>query len=391
MLLFSIALVMLSGLLLGEAAGKLRLPKLTGMITAGILLGSLGWLDSSLMDISADLRKVALLIILTRAGLNLELSDLKKCGRPALMMTCVPACCKMTGVILLGQPLLGLSFPEAATLGAVLAAVSPAVVVPRMLRLIDEKRGTAKAIPQMIMAGASMDDVFVIVMFSVFSGLCAGGDVSVLSIVNIPVSIILGVAAGAVCGYLLAVLFEKIHMRDSVKVMLMLSISFLLVTLENVLPDYIGFSGLVAVMAAGIFLRRKSPERAVRVSAKYSRLWTAAEIMLFVLVGAEVDPAAAGNIWLPMLGVILGALVFRSAGVLICMLKTRLDLRERLFCVFAYMPKATVQAAIGGVPLAMGLSCGSIVLSGTVLAILVTATVGAFLIDLTAPRLLKKE
>ena len=236
-----------------------------------------------------------------------------------------------------------------------------------------------------------MDDVFVIVMFSVFSGLCAGGDVSVLSIVNIPVSIILGVAAGAVCGYLLAVLFEKIHMRDSVKVMLMLSISFLLVTLENVLPDYVGFSGLVAVMAAGIFLRRKSPERAVRVSAKYSRLWTAAEIMLFVLVGAEVDPAAAGNIWLPMLGVILGALVFRSAGVLLCMLKTRLSLSERLFCVFAYMPKATVQAAIGGVPLAMGLSCGSIVLSGAVLAILVTATVGAFLIDLTAPRLLKKE
>lgn len=390
-MLLSAALVLLSGLILGEIAGKLRLPKLTGMIAAGIILGSLGWLAPEFMAISADLRKIALIIILTRAGLNLELSDLKKCGRPALLMSFVPAGCEMIGVTLLAMPLLGLNVTEAAMMGSVLAAVSPAVVVPKMLRLMEEKRGTGKQIPQMILAGASMDDVFVIVMFSVFSGLCAGGEVSALSIVNIPVSIVLGAAAGIVCGLMLALLFGKLHMRDSIKVVILLSVSFLLVTLENSLPEWIGFSGLVAVMTSGIALRWKAPERAIRVSAKYSRLWTAAELLLFVLVGAEVDVTSVGGIWLPVLGVIFGALMFRFAGVFLCMLGTKLKFRERLFCMIAYMPKATVQAAIGGVPLAMGLSCGATVLSGAVLAILVTATLGAFLIDLTAPRLLAKE
>ena len=390
-MLLSAALVLLSGLILGEIAGKLRLPKLTGMIAAGIILGSIGWLAPEFMAISADLRKIALIIILTRAGLNLELSDLKKCGRPALLMSFVPAGCEMIGVTLLAMPLLGLNVTEAAMMGSVLAAVSPAVVVPKMLRLMEEKRGTGKQIPQMILAGASMDDVFVIVMFSVFSGLCAGGEVSALSIVNIPVSIVLGAAVGVGCGLLLALLFGKLHMRDSVKVVILLSVSFLLVTLENSLPDWIGFSGLVAVMTSGIALRWKAPERAIRVSAKYSRLWTAAELLLFVLVGAEVDVNSVGGIWLPVLGVIFGALLFRFAGVFLCMLGTRLKFRERLFCMIAYMPKATVQAAIGGVPLAMGLSCGATVLSGAVMAILVTATLGAFLIDLTAPRLLTKE
>ena len=390
-MLLSAALVLLSGLILGEIAGKLRLPKLTGMIAAGIILGSLGWLAPEFMAISADLRKIALIIILTRAGLNLELSDLKKCGRPALLMSFVPAGCEMIGVTLLAMPLLGLNVTEAAMMGSVLAAVSPAVVVPKMLRLMEEKRGTGKQIPQMILAGASMDDVFVIVMFSVFSGLCAGGEVSAISIVNIPVSIVLGAAAGIVCGLMLALLFGKLHMRDSIKVVILLSVSFLLVTLENSLPEWIGFSGLVAVMTSGIALRWKAPERAIRVSAKYSRLWTAAELLLFVLVGAEVDVTSVGGIWLPVLGVIFGALMFRFAGVFLCMLGTKLKFRERLFCMIAYMPKATVQAAIGGVPLAMGLSCGATVLSGAVLAILVTATLGAFLIDLTAPRLLTKE
>ncbi len=368
-MLLSIALILIFGLALGELAGLLRLPKLTGMIAAGILLGSLGWLDPALLGISADLRKIALIIILTRAGLNLELSDLKKCGRPALLLSFVPAACEIVGVTLLAQLLLGLDIAEAATMGSVLAAVSPAVIVPKMLKLMEEKRGTDKQIPQMILAGASMDDVFVIVMFSVFSGLCAGGEVSAFSIVNIPVSILLGAAMGAVCGVL----------------------AFLLVTLEDLLPDYIGFSGLVAVMTAGIALRQREPERAVRISAKYSKLWTAAELMLFVLVGAEVDLNSIGGIWLPVLGVILGALAFRCAGVFLCLLRTRLCLKERLFCMLAYTPKATVQAAIGGVPLAMGLACGNVILSGAVLAILVTATAGAFLIDLTAPRLLKKE
>lgn len=390
-MLFSAALVLLSGLILGEIAGKLRLPKLTGMIAAGIILGSLGWLAPEFMAISADLRKIALIIILTRAGLNLELSDLKKCGRPALLMSFVPAGCEMIGVTLMAMPLLGLNVTEAAMMGSVLAAVSPAVVVPKMLRLMEEKRGTGKQIPQMILAGASMDDVFVIVMFSVFSGLCAGGEVSALSIVNIPESIVLGAAAGIGCGLLLALLFGKLHMRDSIKVVILLSVSFLLVTLENSLPEWIGFSGLVAVMTSGIALRWKSPERAIRVSAKYSRLWTAAELLLFVLVGAEVDVTSVGGIWLPVLGVISGALMFRFAGVFLCLLGTKLNFRERLFCMIAYMPKATVQAAIGGVPLAMGLSCGATVLSGAVLAILVTATLGAFLIELTAPRLLTQE
>jgi NhaP-type Na+/H+ or K+/H+ antiporter len=387
-MLLSIALILIFGLALGELAGLLRLPKLTGMIAAGILLGSLGWLDPALLGISADLRKIALIIILTRAGLNLELSDLKKCGRPALLLSFVPAACEIVGVT---QLLLGLDIAEAATMGSVLAAVSPAVIVPKMLKLMEEKRGTDKQIPQMILAGASMDDVFVIVMFSVFSGLCAGGEVSAFSIVNIPVSILLGAAVGAVCGVLMALLFRKLHMRDSVKVILVMSLAFLLVTLEDLLPDYIGFSGLVAVMTAGIALRQREPERAVRISAKYSKLWTAAELMLFVLVGAEVDLNSIGGIWLPVLGVILGALAFRCAGVFLCLLRTRLCLKERLFCMLAYTPKATVQAAIGGVPLAMGLACGNVILSGAVLAILVTATAGAFLIDLTAPRLLKKE
>ena len=385
-MLLSFALILLCGLILGELAGLLRLPKLTGMLAAGILLGSLGWLDPTTLGISPVLRRIALLLILTRAGLNLELSDLKKCGRPALMMSFVPASCEILGAVLLAPPLLGLSTIEAAVMGAVLGAVSPAVVVPKMLKLMEEKYGTDKLIPQMILAGASSDDVFVIVMFSVFCGLCTGGELSALTLVNIPVSIILGAAAGALCGILLAVLFSKLHMRDSVKVIIMLSVSFLLVTLEDSLPEYIGFSGLVAVMAAGIALRQKAPERAVRLSAKYSKLWAAAEIMLFVLVGAEVDVSSVGGIWL-----IFGALIFRSAGVFLCLIGTKLRLKERLFCMIAYMPKATVQAAIGGVPLAMGMACGQTVLSGAVMAILVTATLGAFLIERTYKVLLSRQ
>lgn len=390
-MLLSAALILIFGLILGETAGKLRLPKLTGMLAAGIILGALGWLDPKLTGISAELRRIALIIILTRAGLNLELADLKKCGRPALLMSFVPASLEIFGVTLLAHFLLGLGFAEAALMGTVLGAVSPAVIVPKMLKLMSEKRGTDKLIPQMILAGASIDDVFVIVMFSVFTGLCSGGEVSALSIVNIPLSIVLGAAFGALCGILLAMAFRRIHLGDSVKVVILMSLSFLLVSLEDSLPEYIGFSGLVAVMACGIALRQKSPERAARVSAKYSKLWTAAEIMLFVLVGAQVNISAAADIWLPVLGVIFGALLFRFAGVFLCMIKTRLNLRERFFCMIAYMPKATVQAAIGGVPLAMGLSCGDTILAGAVVAILVTATLGAFLIEFTAKRLLSRQ
>lgn len=385
-MLLSFALILLSGFILGELFGKLRLPKLTGMIAAGIALGSLGLLDESLLAISAELRKIALIIILLRAGINLKLSDLKKIGRPAALMCFVPACFEMAGTVLLAPPLLGMSLTEAAVMGAVLAAVSPAVIVPKMLKLMEEQRGTDKLIPQMVLAGASMDDVFVIVMFSVFAGIEQGGKASVMSIVNIPLAIVLGASAGAVCGVLLALVFRKIHIRDSAKVIILMSIAFLLTALEDAVSGYVGFSGLVAVMAAGLFCNLKAPEPAARVSAKLNKLWCCAEIVLFVLVGAAVDLSAAAAAGLGALALIAGALVFRSAGVFVCLIGTKLSLRERVFCVFAYIPKATVQAAIGGVPLAMGMACGQKVLSVAVIAILVTATLGAALIEFFGKR-----
>lgn len=390
-MLLSIALILLSGFILGELFGKLRLPKLTGMIAAGLMLGSLGLLDESLLGISAELRKIALIIILMRAGINLKLSDLKKIGRPAALMCFVPACFEMAGTMLLAPPLLGLSLTEAAVMGAVLAAVSPAVIVPKMLKSMEEKRGTDKLIPQMILAGASMDDVFVIVMFSVFTGLEQGGKISAMSIINIPLSIILGAAVGAVCGIILSLVFGKIHIRDSAKVIILMSAAFLLTSLEDAVAGFVGFSGLVAVMAAGIAYNLRSPVPAARVSAKLNKLWCCAEIVLFVLVGAAVDLSAAAEAGLAALALIGGALVFRAAGVLVCVIGTKLTLKERLFCVFAYLPKATVQAAIGGVPLAMGMACGMKVLSVAVIAILLTATLGAALIDIFSKKWLAKE
>lgn len=390
-MLLSIALVLLAGFLLGELFGKLRLPKLTGMIAAGIALGSLGLLDEKLLGISAELRKIALLIILLRAGMNLKLSDLKKIGRPAALLCFVPACFEMAGTVLLAPKLLGLSVSEAAVMGAVLAAVSPAVIVPKMLKLMEERRGTDKLIPQMILAGASIDDVFVIVMFSVFSKAEQGGDFSPIALLNIPLSIVLGAAAGAVTGLLLALLFGKIHIRDSAKVIVVLGTAFLLTSAEDLLGGRVGFSGLVAVMAAGLFMGVKAQEQTKRVSEKFGRLWCGAEIVLFVLVGAAVDIGAAAEAGLNALLLIFGALLLRSLGVFVCLIATNLSARERVFCAFAYLPKATVQAAIGGVPLAMGMACGQKVLSVAVIAILVTATLGAALIEFFGKRWLVQE
>lgn len=390
-MLLSLALILLSGFVLGELFGKLRLPKLTGMIAAGIALGSLGLLDESLLGISAELRKIALIIILMRAGINLKLSDLKKIGRPAALMCFVPACFEMAGTLLLAPPLLGMSLSEAAVMGAVLAAVSPAVIVPKMLKLMEEHRGTDKLIPQMVLMGASMDDVFVIVMFSVFTSLEQGGKISAMSILNVPLSIILGAAVGAVCGVLLSVVFGKIHIRDSAKVIVLMSVAFLLTSLEDAVSGYVGFSGLVAVMAAGLAYNLKAPVPAARVSAKLNKLWCCAEIVLFVLVGAAVDLGAAVQAGAGALALIGGAALFRAAGVFVCMIGTKLNIKERLFCVFAYLPKATVQAAIGGVPLAMGMACGQKVLSVAVIAILVTATLGAALIEVFGKRWLAVE
>lgn len=391
-MLLSLALIFLCGLALGGIFRKLHLPQLLGMLLTGILLGPyvLNLLDGSILGISADLRQIALIIILTRAGLNLDLEDLKKVGRPAALLCFVPAAFEIAGMLLLAPRLLGISLLEAAVMGTVVAAVSPAVVVPGMLKLMEEGYGTKKSIPQMIMAGASVDDVFVIVLFTSFTGLAGGGGISVWDFVRIPVSILLGLAGGILCGMLLVVFFRKVHMRDSVKVIIILSLSFLLVTLEHALTGIVGFSGLLAVMSMGIALQKGRKEAAVRLSAKYSKLWVAAELLLFVLVGAAVDIPYAFKAGAAAAAVILGVLVFRMLGVLICLLGTELNRKEKLFCMFAYMPKATVQAAIGSVPLAMGLACGNIVLTVAVLAILITAPAGAFLIEFTYKRFLSR-
>lgn len=388
-MLTSLAFIFLLGMFLGQLCEKLRLPALTGYVVAGLILGGVrggALLAPSLMAISPDLRKLALVIILLRAGLTLNLADLKKVGRPAVLLCFVPASFEILGCVLLAPVLLGLSRLEAAVLGAVIAAVSPAVIVPRMISLIEKKRGTEHAIPQMILAGASVDDVFVIVLFTAFCTMLSGGTVSALSFVRVPVAIVLGALAGLLLGKALARFFNWYHLRDSGKVLLFLALSFLLVAAEDISP--LPFSGLLAVMATGIGYLSDDRARAERLSAKFNRLWVAAELLLFVLVGAAVDLkyAFAAGIFAVLL--ILLALVFRMAGVGISIAGTPLTRRERLFTAIAYTPKATVQAAIGGVPLAMGFACGETVLTVAVISILLTAPLGAFIIDHTAERLL---
>ena len=392
-MLTSLALIFLFGLIFGALFQKLRLPPLLGMLIVGIVLGpyALNWLDDSLLSISADLRQIALIIILTRAGLNLNISDLKKVGRPAILMCFLPACFEILGMLVLAPPLLHISYLDAAIMGAVVGAVSPAVIVPKMLRLMEEGYGTKKSIPQLILAGASVDDVFVIVLFSSFTGLAKGESLSPWRFAEIPISILLGVLLGAALGLALAFFFQKVHVRDSVKVLLLLSFSFLLVALEDALEGIVPISGLIAVMSLGIALQRKRDIVARRLSLKFSKLWVAAELLLFVLVGATVDLHYAYAAGLSAVILIFGVLLFRMAGVWVCLFKTKLLFKERLFCVLAYMPKATVQAAIGSVPLSMGLSCGNIVLTVAVLAILITAPLGAFLIDLTYKKLLSRD
>lgn len=389
-MLLSIALMLLTGMAAGWLCGKLKLPRLLGMILTGILLGPyvLDLVDSSLLGISADIRKIALIIILTRAGLTLNIEDLKKVGRPAVLMCFLPATAELLGMILLAPKLLGLSILESAILGAVVAAVSPAVVVPKMLRLIEEGYGTEQGIPQLILAGASVDDVFVIVLFTTFTGLAQGQGISAMSFVNVPVSILLGIGLGGLLGFLLAKFFEKVHIRDSAKVLILLSVFFVLVTVEDRMTTVITFSALIAVMFTGISLQKYRKTVAQRLSVKFNKLWVGAEILLFVLVGTTVNIRYAASAGAGMIILIGAVLCFRMVGVFLCLLGTKLTMRERLFCMFAYTPKATVQAAIGGIPLAMGLSCGNIVLTVAVLAILITAPLGAFLIDVTYKRFL---
>lgn len=391
-MLTSLAWIFLCGAALGALARRLYLPPLCGMLLAGILLGSYGLqaLDGSLLAVSADLRQLALIIILTRAGLSLRVDDLRRVGRPAVLLCFVPALCEIAGVLLLAPPLLGVTTLEAAVLGTVLAAVSPAVIVPRMLRLMDEGLGVRQSIPQMLLAGASVDDVFVIVLFTSCTSLAAGGSASPLALMHIPTAIVLGIAGGWLCGAALGRAFDRWRLRDSMKVVLVISISFLLVALDGRLTGPVGFSGLLAIMGLGVALQRVRPQTAQRLSAKYDRLWVAAELLLFVLVGAAVDPRYAAACGLPAVLLIAGALLVRMAGVFLCLLGTSLRGRERLFCMLAYCPKATVQAAIGAIPLSMGLSCGHTVLTVAVLAILITAPLGAFAIDLTSRRWLRR-
>lgn len=391
-MLLSISLILIFGMAMGWLCKKIKLPGLIGMLLTGIVLGPyvLNLLDDSILNISSDLRKIALIIILTRAGLSLDLSGMKKIGRPAIMMCFVPASFELLGIVLLAPRLMGVSLLEAAVMGAVLAAVSPAVVVPRMVKLMDEGYGVKKGIPQLILAGASVDDVYVIVLFSTFVGMMQGKEASIIKFINIPVSILLGIAIGFAFGLILAYFFKKVHIRDTSKVIIILSLSFLLVAIEDKLTTAITFSALIAIMFMGIGLQQKRKEVAERISAKYGKLWVAAEIFLFVLVGATVNIDYLGNIGIKALAVIVGALLFRMLGVFVCLLGTELDKKEKLFTMLAYAPKATVQAAIGGIPLALGLSCGDTVLTVAVLAIVFTAPLGAFAIDSTYKKLLNK-
>lgn len=391
-MLLSISLILILGMFMGWICQKIKLPSLLGMLITGIVLGPyvLNLLDDSILGISAELRKIALIIILTRAGLGLDLSGLKKIGRPAVLMCFVPASFELIGMILLAPKLMGLTVLEAAIMGAVLAAVSPAVVVPRMVKLMDEGYGVNEGIPQLILAGASVDDVYVIVLFSTFVGMMQGEGASILKFVNIPISIFLGIAIGLLIGVLLAYFFKKMHIRDTSKVLIILSISFLLVVMEDKLSTPITFSALIAIMFIGIGLQKKRKTVAKRLSVKYGKLWVAAEVFLFVLVGATVNIGYLGKVGVKALIVIIGALVFRMFGVFVCLLGTSLKRKERLFTMLAYTPKATVQAAIGGIPLALGFTCGDLVLTVAALAIVLTAPLGAFAIDLSYKKLLNR-
>lgn len=398
-MLASLSLIFLVGLAMGAICQKLKMPRIIGMLVTGIVLGPyvLDFLDPSILSVSSELRKLALIIILLKAGLSLDLKDLKKAGRPAILMSFVPATCEIAGYILFAPLLLGINRIEAAVMGAVLGAVSPAVVIPRMVMLMEEKYGTKKAIPQMIMAGASCDDIFVIVLFTTFLSMAQGGSADIINFVNIPVSIVLGILLGAVTGYGLYLFFETSYahkhcVRNSTKVIIVLGFSMLLVSVEGWLDGKVSVSGLLAVVSMACVIKIKSTAFvSKRLSEKFGKLWIAAEVVLFVLVGAAVDIRYTLSAGIAAVFMIFIALIFRTAGVLICTIKTKLNMKERIFCVIAYLPKATVQAAIGSVPLAAGLACGKIILSVAVLAIIITAPLGALGIDNTYKKLLEKE
>ena len=398
-MLTSLALIFLLGLAAAFVFGQLKLPRIVGMLLTGILLGphALNLLDPAILSVSAELRKMALIIILLKAGLSLDLSDLKKVGRPAVLMSSVPASFEILAFTLFAPGILGLTRTDAAVMGAVLGAVSPAVVVPRMVQLIETRYGTGKSIPQLILAGASCDDIFVIVLFTTFVGMAQGGTVHLADFISIPVSILLGILLGAAVGGLLGMLFEAAftrgrRVRNSMKVIVVLGTAFLLTAAEDWLKGVVSVSGLLAVVSMACVLKMKSATVVSRrLSEKFGKLWLAAEVILFVLVGAAVDIRYTMEAGPAAVGMILLALAIRAVGVALCVAGTPLNAKERLFCVIAYLPKATVQAAIGSVPLSLGLPCGNIVLSVAVLAILITASLGALGMDISYQKLLVRE
>ena len=398
-MLLSLAIIILVGLFAAAVFEKVGLPRIIGMLCVGIAVSPymLDMLDPKILGISSELRQIALIIILIKAGLSLNLSDLKRVGRPAVMMSFLPACCEIIGYVVFAPLLLGIDHIEAAVMGAVLSAVSPAVVVPRMVKLIEEKCGTQKSIPQMILAGASCDDIFVIVLFSTFVTMAQGDSAKATEFLNIPISIVLGVLMGAAAGTCICLLFEKTYqhnckIRNSTKAIILLGVSFLLMSIETLAKPYVAVSGLLAVVAAACTVKLKFVDYvSARLSEKFGKLWLGAEVVLFVLVGAAVDVRYTQSAGFMAVLMIFTALIFRTAGVLMCLIGTELNIKERIFCVIAYLPKATVQAAISSVPLSLGLPCGKIVLSVAVLAILITAPLGAIGIDKSYMRLLAPE
>lgn len=391
-MLTSIAIILLFGFLVGQIFSKMKLPSLIGMILVGILISPycLNLLDESILSISKDIRQIALVIILTRAGLSLNIKDLKKVGRPAFLMCFVPACIEIVGTLLIAPLLFDTTWIEALIIGSVMAAVSPAVIVPRMIRLIDEGYGKENSIPQLVLAGASVDDIFVIVLFSAFTGLASTGEISAMSFIQIPISIILGILFGFVVGFILLMILNKINIQDTLKVVILLSVSFLILEVETLLKNIIPISGLLAIMSIGIIIKQKDEEFSKKMASKYSQLWSGAEIFLFVLVGVAVDTRYAFSAGFTVILLVIGALIFRMIGVFFSLLNTKLTKNEKIFCMLSYTPKATVQAAIGTIPLTMGLECGELVLTVAVMSILLTAPFGAICVDNLYQKLLKK-
>lgn len=391
-MLTSFALIFLLGMLLGSLFTSLRLPSMIGMLLTGILLGPyvLNLLDPALLSISTDLREVALITILIRAGLSLDLADLKKVGRPAILMSFIPAIFEMMGTVLVAIHLFYLPLIDAGILAAVVASASPAVIVPRMIQFIETGYGTDKKIPQLILASDSVDDMFNIVVFTSLLGLTHRETITVNHLTEVPLSIFTGVVFGVVVGAIMSWFFKQFHLRDSLKIIILLSVSFLLVALEDLLVNF-PFSGLLAVMVIGVMILGNLPLAAGRISSKFSKVWVAAEIVLFVLVGASVDLSYVSSAGFKTILLLVIAFGFRSVGIFLCLIKTNLEWKKRLFCCITGIPKATVQAAIGGIPLAMGLATGNIILAIAVISILFCAPVGAFLIDQTYSKLLNKE